>query len=133
MSADGAPSPRAGGLSRRRLGCALLVLGIPGCARPYRIGDYVLVEWGEEGRVYPAYVLALKGNGRYRVHFDGYPARFDEDVTLETLAKKRPSADAVAALVGALGGRSKGKASALRSSAIRAGVSWMLRRGARGK
>lgn len=85
MSADGVPGPRSGGLSRRRLGCALLVLGIPGCARPYRIGDYVLVEWGDEGRVYPAYVLALKGNGRYRVHFDGYPARFDEDVTLDRI------------------------------------------------
>jgi len=52
------------------------------CARPYRIGDHVLVEWGEENLHYPAYIIEKKSKTRFRVHYDGYPARWDEDVGL---------------------------------------------------
>jgi len=82
MTEDGARP-----LGRRRwlMGSALAVagLGSASCTRPYRVGDYVLVEWGDDGMLYPAYVLQKKGNGRFRVHYEGYPARWDEDVTLE--------------------------------------------------
>jgi len=60
--------------------CALL-LG-PACTRPYQIGDHVLVEWGEEGHVYPAFIVKQKSGSVFRVHFEGYPARWDEDVSL---------------------------------------------------
>lgn len=53
-----------------------------GCSRPYQVGDYVLVEWGEEKRFYPAYIIEKKPNARFRVHYEGYPARWDEIVAL---------------------------------------------------
>ncbi len=42
----------------------------------------MLVEWGREGHIYPAFIIQRKGTSTYRVHFDGYPARWDEDVPL---------------------------------------------------
>lgn len=62
------------------LGLALLALG---CGKTYRIGDYVLVMWREAGP-YPAYVLEHSGR-RYRVHFDGYPDRCDEEVVVDAI------------------------------------------------
>lgn len=59
--------------------CLLLVA----CAKKYRVGDYVLVSWREEGP-YPAYILEAKKQ-RYRVHFDGYPDRCDEDVLIDQI------------------------------------------------
>lgn len=70
--------------------CSLLValalalsLSLTGCKEPYRVGEYVWVEW--EGRNYPAYIIEKKGETRYRVHFEGYEARWDEDVTLDRI------------------------------------------------
>jgi hypothetical protein len=60
-----------------------LALALGACKEPYRVGDYVWVEW--EGRDYPAYITEQKGNARYRVHYDGYDRRWDEDVTLERI------------------------------------------------
>jgi len=62
------------------LGCALLLTA---CNKPYRVGEHVLVEW-EEGKFYPAYVVEVKGT-RYRVHFEGYDSRWDEDVGLDRI------------------------------------------------
>jgi hypothetical protein len=58
-------------------------LFVSACRDEYRIGDYVWVEW--EGRDYPAYVVDRRDKARFRVHFDGYEARWDEDVTLERI------------------------------------------------
>ncbi|MBM4362214.1 MAG: hypothetical protein FJ104_06000, partial [Deltaproteobacteria bacterium] len=58
-----------------------VLLGLLGCGREHRVGDFVWVEW--EGREYPAYVIDVKDRGRLRVHYDGYEARWDEDVTLD--------------------------------------------------
>jgi hypothetical protein len=80
---------------RARVASLVVVLFLLGCSRPYRVGDYVLVEWGDENHLYPAYVVQKKGTTRFRVHFDGYPARFDEDVTLDRvkgLVQGTPSA-----------------------------------------
>jgi hypothetical protein len=60
--------------------CALATAG---CQRPYRVGEHVLVEW-EEGKLYPAYVIEVKGS-RYRVHFEGYDARWDEEIGLDRI------------------------------------------------
>ena len=63
---------------------ALLLLS--GCRDHYRIGEYVWVEW--EGRDYPAYIIDQKGKAKFRVHFDGYDSRWDEDVTPERIKGK---------------------------------------------
>ena len=63
-------------------------LALLGCRKPYRVGDHVLVEW-EEGKTYPAYVLEVNGRSRYRVHFEGYDSRWDEDVGIESRDKAR--------------------------------------------
>jgi hypothetical protein len=68
--------------SGRRLAAIVGVL-IAACNEPYRVGEYVLVEW--DGRNYPAYVIERKGETRFRVHYDGYDPRWDEDVTLERI------------------------------------------------
>jgi hypothetical protein len=52
-----------------------------GCNKPYRVGEHVWVEW--DGKNYPAYIIEKKTPTRFRVHFDGYDSRWDEDVTLD--------------------------------------------------
>lgn len=61
---------------------AFALSGAVACSRPYRVGDKVLVEWGEERLLYPAFIIEMKGKSRFRVHYDGYPSRWDEDVEL---------------------------------------------------
>lgn len=63
------------------LAALLLALCLPACKEQYRVGDFVWVEW--DGREYPAYIIEKKGAARFRVHYDGYDARWDEDVTLD--------------------------------------------------
>ncbi len=46
----------------------------------YRVGDHVRVEWRE--RLYPAQIIDVVGKERYRVHYEGYPSEFDENVGL---------------------------------------------------
>jgi hypothetical protein len=60
-----------------------LALLCAGCSQPYKVGDYVLVEW-EEGKLYPAYITEIT-KSRYRVHFDGYDSRWDDDFGLERI------------------------------------------------
>lgn len=67
---------------RRALVLLLFTSGLSvGCKRPYRVGDHVLIEW-EEGSpdLYPGFIIERVDETRYRIHFDGYDARFDEDV-----------------------------------------------------
>lgn len=63
----------------------LLALALTGCKKPYRVGEHVLVEWEKEQPPYPAYITERVGTTRYRVHFDGYDSRWDEDVSFERL------------------------------------------------
>lgn len=67
----------------RLYACFLLCLALAGCKEPYRVGEYVWVEW--EGKNYPAYIIEKKGETRFRVHYDGYESRWDEDVTLDRI------------------------------------------------
>jgi hypothetical protein len=63
-----------------------LVLALSGCQRRYRVGEHVLVEWeAGSGQLYPAYVLERSGESRFRVHFDGYDSRFDEEVSVDRI------------------------------------------------
>ena len=71
------------GLLRVILFC--VALGLFACEQPYRIGEYVLVEWEDGQPPYPAYIVAQKSKTRFRVHYDGYATRWDEDVTLDRI------------------------------------------------
>ncbi len=69
-----------GVFSRRQLfALPLLLLG---CSRPYQVGDHVLVEWGEDHLLYTAFITEVRDRSRYRVHYEGYPSRWDEIVDL---------------------------------------------------
>ncbi len=73
--------------SRRLTLCVVLLVGAfaVGCQRPYRVGEYVLVQWEEGGPAYPAYVIEVRSRTRFRVHFDGYETRWDEEVGIERI------------------------------------------------
>jgi hypothetical protein len=60
-----------------------VVLLVSACKKPYRVGEHVLVEWEKEQPPYPAYIIERVGATRYRVHFDGYDSRWDEDVSFD--------------------------------------------------
>jgi hypothetical protein len=67
-----------------RLAMAVMVAALLlGCNEPYRVGEYVWVEWDD--RNYPAYIIEKKGKRRFRVHFEGYDSRWDDDVDLERI------------------------------------------------
>jgi hypothetical protein len=70
--------------SRRRVLGLIFTFAVPACKKPYRVGEHVWVEW-EEGKLYPAYILERTGNARFRVHYDGYDPKWDEDVTLDRI------------------------------------------------
>lgn len=56
------------------------------CKTKYRVGEHVLVEWERgSGQLYPAYVLERTAESRFRVHFDGYDSRFDEEVSVDRI------------------------------------------------
>jgi hypothetical protein len=61
-----------------------LALVTSACSESYRVGEYVMVLWQQEGP-YPAYILKKKDKRWYRVHFDGYPESCDEDVSLDRI------------------------------------------------
>ncbi len=61
---------------------AVVPLALGGCKKPYRVGEYVMVDWEEE-RPFAAYIIDKLSTTRYRVHFDGYDC--DQDVSLERI------------------------------------------------
>jgi hypothetical protein len=53
----------------------------------YRLGDRVRVEW--HGSVYPATIVAVLGDDRYRVHYESYGDEWDEDIPMSRIQRKR--------------------------------------------
>lgn len=93
-----------------------LLVAVVACTDDYRIGEYVWVAW--EGRDYPAYVIDQRSKTRFRVHYDGYDTRWDEDVTLDRIKGRikgpvvpPPAPDRVARAMG-LGPNPSGSAGA---------------------
>lgn len=72
-------------MSRRAVWLLALATLVSACKKPYRVGEHVLVEWEKDQPPYPAYITERVSATRYRVHFDGYDSRWDEDVSLERL------------------------------------------------
>ncbi len=52
----------------------------------YKLGDRVRVEW--HGSVYTATIVAVLGDDRYRVHYEGYGSEWDEDIALSRIQRK---------------------------------------------
>jgi hypothetical protein len=67
------------------LGLCVAVALLPACKKPLRVGEHVLVEWEKDKPPYPAYIIERVGTTRYRVHFDGYDSRWDEDVSFDRI------------------------------------------------
>ena len=53
----------------------------------YRVGDRVRVEW--HGSLYPATIVAVLGDDRYRVHYESYGDEWDEDIPMSRIQRKR--------------------------------------------
>jgi hypothetical protein len=53
----------------------------------YRAGDRVRVEW--HGAIYPAAIIAVLGDDRYRVHYEGYGDEWDESIGLNRIQRKK--------------------------------------------
>ena len=68
--------------SRAFLTLAVLSCALSGCKKPYRVGEFVLVDW-EENRPFAAYITDIVGTSRYRVHFDGYDC--DQEVSFDRI------------------------------------------------
>src|SRR6266550_192841 len=51
----------------------------------YRVGDRVRVEW--HGSIYPATILTILGDDRYRVHYEGFGNEWDEDIALSRIQR----------------------------------------------
>jgi hypothetical protein len=66
----------------RALLAVLCACALGGCRKPYRVGEFVLVDW-EEGRAFPAYITERIGRSRFRIHYDGYDC--DQEVSLERI------------------------------------------------
>ncbi|HEX9295353.1 MAG TPA: hypothetical protein VF881_05945 [Polyangiaceae bacterium] len=52
----------------------------------YRLGDHVRVEW--HGSIYPATIIGVLGDDRYRVHYDGHGNEWDEDIPMNRVQRK---------------------------------------------
>ena len=71
---------------RRVLGALVLTLVFTsGAFADHKVGDSVTVEW--KGKWYPASILEVK-DGKYKIHYDGYEASWDEWVTTARMRKK---------------------------------------------
>jgi hypothetical protein len=78
---------------------ALLVLSLGGCCQvpnfgkeskgskaageTYAVGDRIQVTW--KGKLYPAVILSVEGDGRYKIHYEGYGNEWDEVVGLDRI------------------------------------------------
>lgn len=62
-----------------------LMVALSGCRKHYRVGEHVLVIWEEDRPPYPAYITEQKGKNRYRVHFEGYDSRWDDEVGIDRI------------------------------------------------
>lgn len=52
----------------------------------YKIGDRVRVEW--HGTLYPAVIVGIVGQERYRIHFEGYGDEWDDTVGLNRIQQR---------------------------------------------
>jgi hypothetical protein len=83
-----APSPPLPGsaVSRARARASASGSAAPAPPSVYRVGERVRVEW--HGSIYPATIVNVLGDDRYRVHYEGYGNEWDEDIALSRIQRK---------------------------------------------
>ncbi len=73
----------------------------PDQAQQYAPGTAVLVEWG--GRWWYATVISVLGDGRWKIHYDGWSSRWDETVVASRIAPRGSSLPLARGSAGAIG------------------------------
>jgi len=81
----GAVAPAAANKARARASASASAAPLPPSV--YRLGDRVRVEW--HGSLYPATIVAVLGDDRYRVHYESYGDEWDEDIPMSRIQRKR--------------------------------------------
>ncbi|HMJ54824.1 MAG TPA: hypothetical protein VK540_22240 [Polyangiaceae bacterium] len=81
----GAVAPAPASKNRSRASASASAAPLPPSV--YRLGDRVRVEW--HGSMYPATIVAVLGDDRYRVHYEGYGDEWDEDIPMSRIQRKR--------------------------------------------
>jgi hypothetical protein len=81
----GAVAPAPASKPRSRASASASAAPLPPSV--YRIGDRVRVEW--HGSMYPATIVAVLGDDRYRVHYESYGDEWDEDIPMSRIQRKR--------------------------------------------
>ena len=81
----GAVAPAPASKSRSRASASASAAPLPPSV--YRLGDRVRVEW--HGSMYPATIVAVLGDDRYRVHYESYGDEWDEDIPMSRIQRKR--------------------------------------------
>lgn len=84
----GAVAPAAAAKAARVLASAS-ASAPPAPPSVYHLGDRVRVEW--HGSMYPATIVAILGDDRYRVHYESYGDEWDEDIPMSRIQRKRPN------------------------------------------
>jgi hypothetical protein len=78
--------------SRRFVGLFALGLGVLGCAKPFRIGEHVWVDW--DGNRFRAFIVERAGSTRLRVQFEGCDSHWQRDVTMDKIVGRLDEAEA---------------------------------------
>jgi hypothetical protein len=81
----GAVAPAPASKARSRASASASAAPVPPSV--YRLGDRVRVEW--HGSMYPATIVAVLGDDRYRVHYESYGDEWDEDIPMSRIQRKR--------------------------------------------
>jgi len=81
----GAVTPAPASKTRSRASASASAAPLPPSV--YRLGDRVRVEW--HGSMYPATIVAVLGDDRYRVHYESYGDEWDEDIPMSRIQRKR--------------------------------------------
>jgi hypothetical protein len=72
--------------TRSRPGASASDSAAPTPPSVYHAGDRVRVEW--HGSIYPATVVNVLADDRYRIHYDNYGNEWDEDIDLNRIQRK---------------------------------------------
>lgn len=86
LSSQPAPVSTEAAPSKARIKASASSSAAPAPPSVYHQGDHVRVEW--HGSIYPATVMNVLGDDRYRVHYEGYGSEWDEDVPLSRIQRR---------------------------------------------
>ena len=83
---------------------------VAGQKSTYAVGDKISVKWN--GSTYPSTVLAVMPNDKYKIHYTGYAASWDETVGLDRIVGAKGAAAPTTTAKATTGGGGGGAAAA---------------------